>query len=38
MLFTAVLARLDREQREVIAVLREENRVLKAHRVAVGCG
>ena len=31
MLFTAVLARLDREQREVIAVLREENRVLKAH-------
>jgi len=31
MLFTAVLARLDREQREVIAVLREEHRVLKAH-------
>jgi len=30
-LFTAVLARLDREQREVIAVLREEHRVLKAH-------
>jgi hypothetical protein len=31
MLFTAVLARPDREQREVIAVLREENRVLKSH-------
>ena len=31
MLFTAVLERLDREQREVIAVLREEHRVLKAH-------
>ena len=28
--FTAVFARLDREQREVIAFFREENRVLKA--------
>jgi len=38
MLLTALLGWLQREQRNVIAFLREENRALKAQLAGAGCG
>jgi hypothetical protein len=38
MLLTALLGWLEREQRDVIAFLREENRTLKHNRPDAGCG
>ena len=37
MLLAALLGWLDREQRDVIAYLREENRALQVQLAAVGC-